>query len=229
MVADEGVLKIFLATKSGVELDETPMELVDEIFNFCGMLAHNPEHSEMCLHVAMSQSNSSRISKVFADKGIPSLESLEFADADEEDQEDKEDDEKRQLPPSYSEGESSKTKSRPFGDFSVAETVFAVPVGIAFGLGALFKSKRHFDGEVEEHDALRAPSGKSANTTSEAKNTKVRTSNMQPREGSNGLQNFHKSFSRGLLRLRIACSSTCDEDVAFKGEFAVSSTVSLSS
>jgi hypothetical protein len=32
---ENDVLKIYLATKGGLE--ETPMELVDEIFNLCGM------------------------------------------------------------------------------------------------------------------------------------------------------------------------------------------------
>ncbi|KAG0645662.1 hypothetical protein D0Z07_8708 [Hyphodiscus hymeniophilus] len=218
MVAEKGVLRVYLAAKSGIELDETPMELVDEIFNYCGMLAHNPEHSEMCLHITMSQSNSSRISKVFADKGIPSLESLEFADADDNE---KKDDKEGPLPPRYSEGGGTQKTSRTFGNLTVTQSIFAIPAGIAFGLGALFKSRRHFDGEVPKHDALKASKGKSAKTTSKGENTKAHASKKQPGEGPTGLQNFHKSFSKGLLRLRVACISNSDEDVAFMGEFAV--------
>ena len=80
LVPDKDILKIYIAAKSGFELGETPIELVDEFFNFCGMSSEMRKHSEMCLHVALSENNSARIEKVFADKGIPSLESLKFAD-----------------------------------------------------------------------------------------------------------------------------------------------------
>lgn len=82
-VGDENGLKIYLAAKGGCEMDQIPTELVDEMFNFCGMQQNQPKHSELCLHIALSQHDLARVSRTFSDKGIPTLESLKFADADE--------------------------------------------------------------------------------------------------------------------------------------------------
>ena len=70
------------AAKGGCEMDQIPSELVDEIFNFCGMQQSQPLHSELCLHIALSQHDHARVSRIFSDKGIPTVESLRFADAD---------------------------------------------------------------------------------------------------------------------------------------------------
>lgn len=67
------------------------MKLVNELFNFCGMQANDPPHSEICLHVALSQNDPVDIHRVFTNKEIPSLESLRFANdvaADDHDWED---------------------------------------------------------------------------------------------------------------------------------------------
>ena len=224
LCVENDVLKIYVAAKSGIDMQQTPMELVDEVFNFCGMLPHNPEHSEMCLHVAFSHSNPSQISKVFADKGIPSLDSLRFAEAEDDNLEF---DEKNPPPPRYFEREDDRSrkfekKSGLLGSSSVVEVALGVPVGILFGLGGLFKSRKHFEGDNKEHDNMAKSRGKTADKKLKVKKTEVHTPNSRPRDGPNGLQKLQTSISKGLLRIQIACSYTSDEDVAFKGELAVS-------
>jgi hypothetical protein len=131
------------------------------------MKGENPRHSEMCLHVALSQKDGTRIEKLFADKGIPSLESLRFADVEESESEGEEGEEGTKKSSRWrkgwggrSEGENSgegsdekKKRFRPFGDLSVGEAILGIPVGIAVGIGGLLKDRRCFDGK-NESDAL---------------------------------------------------------------------------
>lgn len=107
-------LQVFLAAKTALD-GVMPIELVDELFNFCGMDVNTPPHSEMCLHVALSQNDPVKIHRVFTDKGIPSLESLRFAN-DEGNHDDSDDD----SPPRYSDdiasGSKKKSKQDPLPD-----------------------------------------------------------------------------------------------------------------
>lgn len=225
LVAENDILKIYLAAKGGFETDQTPVELVDEVFNFCGILTHNPEHSEMCLHVALSQSNPTRISKVFADKGIPSLESLKFADADKSNSDEDEEYPRAAKSPETKGSSSSgpKERSRPFRDLSVAEVIFGLPVGIATGLGGLVNRNKHFDGKDDEDDTWGKTDVETTKEKPMAKKPKSLTSDKQRRCGADALQKFHKSVSKGwLIVQQVAFSSACVEDVAFKGELVVS-------
>ncbi|KAI9054809.1 hypothetical protein LZ554_001954 [Drepanopeziza brunnea f. sp. 'monogermtubi'] len=80
LAAEEDRLKIYLAAKGGCEMDSLPSELMDELYIFCGMDQYGPQHSEVCLHIALSQHDLARVARTFGEKGIPSLESLAFAD-----------------------------------------------------------------------------------------------------------------------------------------------------
>jgi len=243
LATERDVLKIYLAAKGGLE--ETPIKLVDEMFTFCHMESHNPPHSEMCLHIALSQNDPARILKVFTDKGIPTLESLKFADADESNSDD---DAKCTQKTKDAEGKSSSSDGpkKMFGrafatavkdqegkDSSsggpknmfarvlpVAGAIIGFPVVIAVALGGLATGKKHSDGSNTGDHTFHVTRVKTTANGSTAKSPKVPTSNNQRRSGPNGFDKFQKSMSKGLLHLQqIACSS---EDVAFKGEFAVS-------
>ncbi|KAF8849225.1 hypothetical protein BDZ45DRAFT_240473 [Acephala macrosclerotiorum] len=218
--AEDDVLKIFLAAKSGIEMDQTPMELVDELFNFCGMVADNPKHSEMCLHIALSQKDLSIVSKVFADKGIPSIEGLRFADVIESEEEDgKGPMAKKDWKDEKGEGSGGARMKDRFRDFSVAAgAVLVFPVGIVIGLGSLVKRKKCFDGEEDDDEPKEKTKVKKVKEKVKSKEKKPKVS--KPGTGTSsrqsGFNTFQKSVSQSWLRL---CST--DEDVAFKGEFTV--------
>jgi hypothetical protein len=231
-LAPEGnSLRIYLAAKSGFELGE--LELVDEISNYCGMMSENPRHSEMCLHIALSQSDPVRISKLFDDKGIPSLESLKFANVEESESSDEEEGKQKgslaarllghRHSSSCSSESGSKKKFRPFGDVSVGEAILGIPVGIAVGLGGLASRRKCFDGEDDEDATRDSPktSIKPLSKEEYKKDEEPPAYSMQakePKSGPNGLQRIQRSVRNRLRELTI-----CDEDVAFEGEFAVSS------
>ncbi len=211
------VLRVYLAAKAGIEIGQAPMELVDELFNFCGMLAHNPEHSEMCLHVALSESNPARISKVFADKGIPSLESLKFAD-EEETKEDDDDDPFRWAAKyqggsstkweSFWKGEGSSSRTAKNFSFSPARSILEIPFGIASGLFARRRIQSDGTGATNaflEKKGINDIKNKPQSPVPDNKN-----------RVPNGLRKFQKSVYKSWLRI-----ATCDEDIAFRGEFAV--------
>ncbi|KAL2075234.1 hypothetical protein VTL71DRAFT_177 [Oculimacula yallundae] len=82
LAGEKDILKIYLAAKGGADANQLPSELVDEMFNFCGMQQDQPLHSEVCLHIALSQHDRALLARSFSNKGIPSLESLDFADAE---------------------------------------------------------------------------------------------------------------------------------------------------
>jgi hypothetical protein len=242
-ITKDDILKVYLAKAAF----ETGLELVDEMFNFCGMIHDNPQHSEMCLHVALSQTNPARIMKVFSDKGIPSLESLKFADQDNANESESEDEAEPSkvredpagLPPVYSAGFGSKNsigktsnsdgqkkRSRPFHKFAIgAVTILGLPFGLAFGLGKLAKDALH---NGQENERLFDGENNKPNSTKKAK-VKVPASNSSVAEQKSrsertpSVQKFGKSVSRGWLILQHkACPSIFDKEIAFKGEFAVS-------
>ena len=220
-VHNDDVLVIYLAAKSRFDLGE--IELADELFSYCGMTGENPRHSEMCLHVALSQKDTTRIAKLFDDKGIPSLESLKFADV-EDSESDEEDLTKKgsrwtRALGRQSSGESSgegsdrsKKKFRLFGDISV---------GIVVGLGGLLRNRKCFDGK-NESDAWKTistevkSSGKEEPPAYEEPQT-VLTDHELSESGSNGLRRLGRAVSYRFRQL-----TTCEEDIAFMGEFKAS-------
>ncbi|PMD29974.1 hypothetical protein L207DRAFT_573917 [Hyaloscypha variabilis F] len=214
---EDDVLKIYLAAKSGFNLGE--IELADELFSYCSMKGENPRQSEMCLHVALSQKDLSRIEKLFADKGIPSLESLGFADAEESESERRSEDE------SSGEGSDGKKKKfRPFGDLSVGEVILGIPVGIAVGIGGLLKDRRCFDGKSES-DAWETTTNdvdkESKEEPPDYEDPQTETSDEEPSEsGPNGLQRLGKAVS-----YRLRCLTIYNEDIAFQGEFEIHKTL----
>jgi hypothetical protein len=240
-ITKDDILKVYLAKAAF----ETGLELVDEMFNFCGMMHDNPQHSEMCLHVALSQTNPARIMKVFSDKGIPSLESLKFADQDDANDSESEDEAEPSkaredpagFPPVYSAGFGSKTsmgqspnsdgqkKSRPFHKFAIgAVTIIGLPFGLAFGLGKLAKdalnngqnNERLFDGENNKPNSMKKSKDKVPASNPSGPKQKSRPESIP------SVQKFGKSVSRGWLILQHkACPSVFDKEIAFKGEFAV--------
>ncbi|KUJ23972.1 uncharacterized protein LY89DRAFT_712924 [Mollisia scopiformis] len=213
LVAENDVLKIYLAVKGGFEMEQTPIELVDEMFTFCGMQAQNPPHSEMCLHIALSQGNLAGISKVFADKGIPSLEGLKFADRRTSEDGTKDEMEEGQG------ADGSKNKFRVLRELPLI--VLGLPVGIVVGVGAgvgsLIKSRKLFDGKVDGDDDKIDKSN--PKPKKKVKPAKPQRPAKAPKQGDSGFDNFQNSLSRGLARLQLA--TLCSETVAFRGELYV--------
>lgn len=212
LAVENAVLKIYLAIKGGFEMGDTPIELVDEIFNFCGMKADNPPHSEVCLHLALSQNNPTKISKVFADKGVPSWEGLKFADSSTGSKKDKEyetDNDVKELGGSSTSSDGLKNTLRAVGAVPLA--IIALPIGIIVGLASLAKRKKHFDGKEEDDDPK----------PSKIKQSKPTKPPKAPESGSGSLE-FQLSISRALMKLQyFTCPSAFKADVEFKGEFTV--------
>lgn len=217
LAVKKDVLEIYLAVKSGIEVESMPIELVDEIFNFCGMKADNPPHSEMCLHFALSQSNTARISKVFADKGIPSLEGLKFADSSSGDAGDSKGKGKETEEDEFDfatdsvvhrkSGEGLKKTLKAIGTVPLA--IISIPVVIIVGLGDLFKGMKHFDGRDDSPKAM----AKSQWPSSAPKKGKGQDSQTGT---------FQIAMSKSLFRLRhLTCSSALEAKLAFQGELAV--------
>ncbi|CZT44957.1 uncharacterized protein RSE6_05219 [Rhynchosporium secalis] len=82
LAGDSDSLKIYFTPKAGADPNQMPIELADEMFNFCGMQQDQPLHSEVCLHIALTQPDRARLARTFSSKGIQNLESLEFANAE---------------------------------------------------------------------------------------------------------------------------------------------------
>jgi hypothetical protein len=156
------------------------------------------------------QNNPAKISKVFADKGVPSLEGLRFADSSTGGKKDKgyktDSDIKHDSPTSR---DRLKKILRAVGVVPLA--TIALPIGIIVGLASLAKRKKHFDGEEGDDDPK--PLNK--------KRSKPAKPPRAPGSGS-GLDEFQLLISRALMRLQnFIYSSAFKADIEFKGDFTV--------
>lgn len=215
--AKEDTVNIYLCIKSVLDGD-TPIELVDGMFDFCRMQGCYPSHSEMCLYVALSQNDPLKISKVFADKGIPSLESLWFANDEEETKETRHDYDDDDGLPRYSDhnNSGSGSKSKPRLELlldksnepsRLRKVLPALKItGLVILAPLLRISERRQRREVFDDN------GDYSGATPGSADQKP----MPPIPGPTSTSGCNNSFLRSLERF-----TTTNEDVAFRGEFAL--------
>lgn len=230
LVPEGDILKIYVAAEGGLE--QSVMDVVDEVFNFCGMQAENPKHCEVCLHVALSETNEARVSKVFTDKGIPTLEGLKFADLDENDQEDNPEEDRKDEKGSTA-AKSSAAQEYPSDEpkkgfsstqaLKVVGAVIGFPVAIVVALGALVARKKLFDGDDNgvKVTKVKAKKIKVKNFNGKSKTQKQKAPKVvKPKKEPTESNGFQKSVSKCWVRIQeMACT---DEDVAAAGEMCVS-------
>ncbi|CZS90250.1 uncharacterized protein RAG0_01389 [Rhynchosporium agropyri] len=232
LAGDSDSLKIYFTPKAGADPNQMPIELADEVFNFCGMQQDQPLHSEH---------DHARLARTFSSKGIPNLESLEFANAEDVSRDESDPDETKTVgskmksgwkgwqgkiveaersPPTLTIASAGmkkpKRKFRIFGTdlstskaagITVAAIVFSpilIPAGIVYGVSQAIQDKILFD---RNNDGGHA--GYTADTAKEAKQRADMNSKASKPErfidgeaGPGGMERFNKSVSEGVLRLQ---------------------------
>lgn len=232
---EKDVLNIYLA-RAAYENGRLPMKLVNEIYNYSHMDATNPRHSEMCLHVALMEDNISQIIEMFADKGIPSLESVKFAveeqDAPEESEgpswqaESPVDKTEKKTSQETSDSGGAKEKFRRFQNFgggvgNVLLGVAAIPLVPFILVGVLAVKVGEEFSSAQNHAAGTATFKANEFVTPATVSSVSKGGEHVPpgAGGHDGFQKFGKSVSKRLLPLR---QNLCSENIALKGDIAVS-------
>jgi hypothetical protein len=222
LVGEGDVLKIYVASEGGQ--DQSVMDIVDEVFKFCGMQAQNPEHCELCLHIAISEANEARVSKIFTDKGIPTLEGLKFADVDENNPEDNPDEDKKGPSSAILSSGQDTTSDAPKKGLrssralQVAGAIIGFPVVVAVAVRGFAADTRYFDDEDNRGDGCRKVKVETVKSPKPKKPKKPKV--VKPKGEPNESNGFQKSVSKCWVRIQeMACS---DEDIAAVGEICVS-------